>query len=344
MSNEEITVEISTKNRYYTTLPLCLAGIANQSYSPKKVIKFDDGEQEDLRKNPTYASLFNLFNSKNIGIEVIFGNKKGQVHNHQAALDIIDTEWIWRIDDDDIPEYNALELMVKNIKDDVGAISGLIIDPSAPKFDSTVASSNIEDIFIKPNIQWSRFSNIADVDHINNSFLFRRSASKHGYCMELSPVGHREETLFTYGIKLQGYRLLIDPKVIIWHCRSPVGGIRSYEHTFFWEHDERIFRNKLKEYGVLENKLIVLDNGLGDHYAFRSILSEVKGKYRDLILAVCYPEVFEEENVQLISIQEAGQYMIDKEKQNVYKWMMEHKWKKSIVEAYRKMFVCSEDL
>ena len=36
--------------------------------------------------------------------------------------------------------------------------------------------------------------------------------------------------------------------------------------------------------------------------------------------------------------------MIDKEKQNVYKWMMEHKWKKSIVEAYRKMFVCSEDL
>lgn len=337
----EITCEISTKDRYFTTLPICITSIANQTYKPKKILIFDDGEQKDLRQDGLYSSIFALLYSKGIDFEIIFGQRKGQVYNHQMAIQVAKTEWIWRVDDDDFPEPNVLEILVKNIKDDVGAVSGLILDPSVPPININIASGKIEDVFSRPNIQWCRFSGVKEVDHMNNSFLFRKAAAKHGYCMELSPVGHREETMFTYEIKLAGYKLLIDPEAIIWHLRSPVGGIRSYDQAFFWEHDERIFQRKLIEYGVGSkiDKLIVLDSGLGDHYAFKMMLPELKKKYSNLTLAVCYPDVFEDEGVKLISIAEAQLIEKDMDKHNVYKFMMDNHWSEHLVDAYRRMLL-----
>lgn len=341
MPNIDVTVEISTKDRYYTSLPMCLMSIANQTYKPKKVLMFDDGEQKDLRTVPVYASLFALFANKGIEIEVIFGQRKGQVHNHQAAINLSKTEWIHRIDDDDVLEPNVLELLIRNIKDDVGAVSGLVLDPSVPPANINIASGKIEDVFSRPNIQWCRFSGVREVDHMNNSFLFRKAAAKHGYCMELSPVGHREETMFTYEIKLAGYKLIVDPEAVIWHLRSPTGGIRSYDQAFFWEHDERVFQRKLAEYGIISkvDKLVVLDSGLGDHYAFKMMLPELKEKYSNLTLAVCYPDVFEDDNVKLISIAEAKLIEKDMDKHNIYKFMMDNYWQGKLVDAYRRMLL-----
>ena len=339
----DVTCSISTKDRYHTTLPICLVSIANQTHKPKKILVFDDGEQKDLRKDSVYASIFALLNEKGIEIEVIFGKRKGQVHNHQMSIGIAKTEWIWRVDDDDAPESNVLELLVRNIRDDVGAVSGLVLDPSIGTFPAESCSGNIEDIFTKPNIQWSRFKGVKEVDHLNNTFLFRKSAAKHGYCLELSPVGHREETMFTYEIKLAGYKLLVDPEAVIWHLRSPSGGIRSYEQSFLWEHDEKIFNRKLEEYKIKPkiSKLIVLDCGLGDHYAFKMILPELKNKYSDLVLAVCYPEVFEDDNVKITSIIDAKQIMSEEnfDKYNIYRFMIDNNWTGRLVDAYRKMLL-----
>jgi GT2 family glycosyltransferase len=335
----DVTVEISTKNRYNTTLPMCLLSIAQQTYKPKKVLMFDDGEQKDLRNDPVYASIFALFATKNIEFECIFGKRKGQVHNHQMAIHVANTEWIWRVDDDDTPEANVLEILVSHIADDVGAISGLVLVPGENHVHTGIASSKIEDIYTKPNLQWFRFSGVQEVDHMNNSFLFRKEAAKHGYCMELSPVGHREETMFTYEMKRAGYKLLVDSSAVIWHLRSPSGGIRSYESEFFWEHDEKIFARKLKEYGIYfkENKIIVLDCGMGDHYAFKMILPEIKEKYNDknLILAVSYPEVFADDNIPLISIGDAQKIDNKIEEHNIYKFMTEKNWKGKLVDAFR---------
>lgn len=341
MKNIEITTYVSTKNRYHTTLPMCLASIANQTHKPKRVVLFDDGEQKDLRQDPVYASLFALFYAKDINFEVIFGQKKGQVLNHQAILGIADTEWIHRVDDDDVLEANVLEILVRNIQDDVGAISGLVLDPTEAEPNPNLASGKIEDIFSCPNVQWSHFKGVKEVDHLNNTFLFRREAAKHGYCLTLSPVGHREETMFTYEMRLAGYRILVDPEAIVWHLRSPSGGIRSYEYSFFWEHDERIFHKKLVEYGIKLNlnKLVVLDCGLGDHYSFKMMLPELKEKYSNLTLAVCFPEVFEDDNIKLISISDAMKIEKDMEKHNIYKFMSQQNWKDSVVNAYRAMLL-----
>lgn len=344
MNNIEVTVEIATKNRYHTTLPLCLISIANQTYKPKKIIIFDDGEHKDLRNDPTYQSIFALLTTKGINWEVLFGERKGQVFCHQIALQISETEWIWRVDDDDAPEANVLEILVSNIRDDVGAISGLILTPGNVSHDRGEASSFIEDIYAKPNLQWFIFEGTREVDHFNNSFLYRKSAAKHGYCMELSPVGHREETMFTYEIRLAGYKLILDPRAVIWHMRDPQGGIRSYESQFFWQHDEKIFQQKLEGYKVKTKKikLVILECGLGDHYAFKMILDEIRQKNEGvkITIANCYPEVFvDEENVSQISIEDAKKLVGNIDDYNVYKFMIMNNWQGSLVEAFRKMYV-----
>lgn len=339
----EISVCISTKNRYNTTLPACLLSIAMQTYKPKKVLMFDDGDQKDLRTDPLYASIFAIFARKGIEFECIFGKKQGQVHNHQLAIALSKTEWIWRVDDDDTPEANVLELLVAQITDDVGAVSGLVLVPNSELTDAANASGKIEEIYTKANLQWCIFEGIREVDHLHNTFLFRRSAASHGYCLDLSPVGHREETLFTYGIKRNGYRVLVEPKAVIWHLRSPQGGIRSYESEFFWQHDEKIFINKMQEYGIFykQTKLIPLDCGIGDHFAFKMVLPEIKEKYKDhnLVLAPCYPDVFADEGLPMISLAEAKSLNSKIDDENIYKFMIDYNWQTKLIDAFRKKYL-----
>ena len=86
--------------------------------------------------------------------------------------------------------------------------------------------------------------------------------------------------------------------------------------------------------------MVVLNNGLGDHYAFKHILPELIEKYGkdNITIAVCYREVFKEYDIKLISIAEAQQ-LGDLDKYNVYKYMWDKQYSKSIVEAYREMYI-----
>ncbi len=340
----EITAVISTKNRYFDTLPLTIESIIQQTYKPKKIIIFDDGEHKDLRKENLYKNILSHIERKNIRWAIIFGENKGQVFNHQKSIELSKTDWIWRIDDDEVAEPDVLEQLISNIDDSVGAIGGVVLDPlnelclQIPEQD---IYNKLEEINSAPNIQW--IYNLPDkifhVEHIYSSFLFRKKAASHGYCLGLSPVGHREETIFTYEMKRKGWNLLINPKAVTWHYRSSVGGLRSYEDSKLWVHDENVFYKKLDIWNknIDKQKIIILNNGLGDHIAFLNILPEILKKDPNIILSVCYPEIFENFNVKLISIKEATLIHNNPQKDNIYKWMKENNWKRSIVEAYRTM-------
>jgi hypothetical protein len=83
----------------------------------------------------------------------------------------------------------------------------------------------------------------------------------------------------------------------------------------------------------------VLDNGLGDHLMFRTILPEIKAKYSNLVLAVCYPEVFMDDGVKMISIAEARTMITDIETQNIYAWCEANNWTGPLTDAFRKMYL-----
>jgi len=347
MNNHRITAEISTKDRYFTTLPLVLTSLANQTLTPHELLLFDDGEQIDLRQIDTYQHIFSLLDQKKIDWQVIFGKREGQVKNHQEAINIAKHDWIFRVDDDCVLEPNVLEQLASNIDDDIGAIGPLVIDPREVKsLPFGLLSNKINDVTTLPNIQWFKHDKnkeIKEVEHLYSCFLFNKNAAKHGYCMNLSPVGHKEETIFTYEVHRAGWKLIVDPAATVWHFRASSGGIRTYQDENHWKHDDFIFAEKMKlwDKNLSDKKLIILNCGLGDHCVFASILPEIKEKYEEIIIGACYPEVFEDEKeIEIISIHEA-ELMCNGhvDSYNVYKWMTDHDHKTSMADAFKGMYL-----
>lgn len=341
----DVTVEISTKNRYDTTLPLCLMAVINQTIKPKRILLFDDGEHRDLRLDPLYRNVFKMFDYHKIDWAVVYGERKGQVLNHQKAIEIATTNLIWRLDDDNIPDPDVLEKLLIAINKDekIGAVASLVLHPETP-YDFSYMGENInqiDTIMDGVNAQWGRHNGlIKNADHLYSTFLFRKTAAIHGYCMQLSLVGHREETIFTYEMKRMGWTLQVVTDAITWHLRFSSGGIRENAVSTDWDNDEKIFQRKMIEWGKNYDisKLIILDNGLGDHYAFKHIVEEVKEKYPKIVMAVCYPEVFQDDDIKMISIQEAKDLYGNIEDYNIYGWMERQNWKQSLIEAYKQMY------
>ena len=107
-----------------------------------------------------------------------------------------------------------------------------------------------------------------------------------------------------------------------------------------FDHDEAIFRAWLRSEELLKGKfLVVLNNGLGDHIVFKkNILPRLKEKHKNVVLAVCYPDIFPGENI--ISIAEA-QAITDIDKYDVYKTGINLNWQGTLTELYEKAYINS---
>jgi GT2 family glycosyltransferase len=297
--------------------------VANQTRPVDKLVIFDDNDSpEDLREHPVYKNLFCILNQKGIKWEWLFAGKKGQHHNHQIANNM-GYDWVWRVDDDAIPEPTTLEVLVSHIADDVGAIGGAILMPGRP-FDTSKSTGLLEKIDSEANLQWAEIKHLTEVDHLHCSFLYR--AGVVDYNLGLSRVAHREETMFTYSLKKKGYRVLAVPGATTWHLKAE-GGIRMEKNAELYAHDERIFQNFLK---LRDNTVVVLNGGMGDHIVFTHLLPEIKNP----AVFGCYPEI-----IPGRSIAEAQQMLGDIEPYSIYKKMHQWGWKDSLEKAYRKMYL-----
>jgi hypothetical protein len=336
----KVTVGVPTRNRL-DTLALTLEAIALQTHKDIHVIVGDDSDPPvDPRTLPAYRAVFELFNAYGITFEWFYGNKLGQHHLHQHIQDIAKTDWIWRCDDDCIPEPGCLEILLKTAvsHDKVGAVGGMVLHPNSPQ-----APENVKSVISNPfdNVQWFRHSTVKtlEVEHLYSTFLYRRGVSK--FNLFLSPAAHREETLFTHDIFRQGYKLLVDTGAVTWHFPAQQGGIRSHQqHPEYWKNDEKIFNEKLQEWGVNCEpvKYIVLDCGRGDHVLMRSLLPRLKAKYKKLVFATCFRDIFDDQDVEQISIAQAHQMLGPLERFNIYYWCIANNWKGNLVDAFASMY------
>jgi hypothetical protein len=321
---DKILCSIATRGRYFTTLPLVLNAVINQTKKPDKIVIFDDNDQpEDMRQHFLYQHFFYMLEQKKIKWEWLFAEKKGQHHIHQMA-NTMGYDWVWRVDDDAVPEPNVLETLSIYMQPNIGAIGGSIITPPVNLL--TVNSTGlIKDIDSEPNIQWGFILESKEVEHLHCSFLYR--AGIHDYNLGLSRVAHREETLFTYGLFCKGYKVLAVPNAITWHLKNPQGGIRSEIKHEMFEHDERIFRNILN---YKDKTIVVLNCGLGDHIVFNKILPEIKNPE----VFGCYSEI-----LPCKSIAEAQHLFGDLDQWNIYKKMSQWNWSDSLENAFRKLYL-----
>jgi hypothetical protein len=246
--------------------------IFNQSYSPTRVVLVDDSKQKNFYNHPLLINILVLFKEKGIEFDYFHGKCKGAVPALQIGLDNIEDGWVFKTDDDNILSYNTLELFIKNIKPEIGGMSGVILDKYLNQFyidnpDKMPVEENgfynkIENIYSEFNIQMvhNQSNDIKKVEHIYSNYFFRRDLAE-DYPIELSPSSHREETIFTYNIFRKGFDLIIIPDVKIHHL--------YYDHKSGnrqWGKDnqrnnELYFIEKLKEWGIVPDKLKIVDDG-----------------------------------------------------------------------------------
>lgn len=320
-NKKEILCSISTRGRYDTTLSHAIVSIANQSLIPDKLVIFDDNEHpRDLRNTQHYMYIFQMLDMKGIEWEYVFAEKKGQHYNHQRA-NTMGYRYVWRMDDDTIADPNVLEVLYSHMKDGVGAVGGSILTP--PNMTPVNSTGSIDHID-EPCIQWGLISSKKEVDHLHCSFLYR--AGIVDYCLSLSRIAHREETLFTYDLKRKGYKNYVVPNAITWHLKNKDGGIRDGSKENF-EHDEKIFRHRMEH---RDHTIIVLDCGMGDHIMFKKILPEIKNP----LIFSCYPDI-----VPGKPLQEAIELLGDISQYNIYAKMDQWNWKHSVVDAFRKLYI-----
>lgn len=324
-----ITADICTKDRY-DSLAVALMSIAMQTRKPDKLIIYDDSKfRADLRSRKLFTNIFDVLNVNKIEWEVVFGANRGQHWGHQIIQDRA-KELIWRIDDDEVAQPTVLEILERHLLDPAcGAAAGLVLPPSYETRDwpaNTITNTE------QGNCQWYKWAGLKECEHLYSSYLYRKGIQN--YELNLSRVAHREETLHTYGIFKKGYKLIVDPRAITYHFRATEGGIRGEGQLADWQHDEIAFHEILNEYEG--HKVCYLDSGMGDHIVFKSILPKIKEKYKDVTLAVCFPELFPEE--KCISLAE-GQQICNPDRHNVFKWCIDHGWgRKEIKYAYAEMY------
>lgn len=340
----DVTAEISTKNRY-ETLAHAIQSVGNQTVPPKKLIIWDDSDNPaDIRKSSIFFNILKTFERKGIQWEVLMGPRVGQVFNHQSTIDAAQTKWIWRIDDDNIAEPDCLQKLLEVGESDpkIGGVAGCVLHPGVV-FHPNATSGLIADSNFKYALQFAKFSGVREVEHFYSTFLFKKEAAVHGYCRELSRVGHREETIFSHEMYRAGWKLMVNGDAVTWHWQYPTGGIRTCSNPEFWQKDQQVFEKKIKQWGVTFNqyKFIYLNNGIGDHFDFRKILPEIKAKHKNIIVSACYPEAFfDEKDVEIIDLN-SGQILSngDVEKYDVYKFCFDRNWNKSLVEAFRQIYL-----
>ena len=352
-----VTAVVCTKNRYDTTLPLCLLSIANQTYKPKELLILDDSDERvKMDEHHILSMVLRTLDEKFIQWKVVYGNKRGQGTLHDISRKMAEYEWIWRLDDDNYAEPNVLEELMKVVdtckanKTSVGAVAGLVHTPGLIFQENDVASSDMKNWAMCLHVQWYKYDLNGPrwmfVDHLYSTFVYSKEAGSHGYNLDLSPVSHTEETQFTYEMRRKGYVLIVTKDALTWHYKQNIGGIRAYKDSWLWEHDSKLFRNKLiNEWKVETSKFksIILDSGIGDHFAFLSIYPLIREAFpkHQFIISCTYPEVFEDlrPEVKVVGLEFGKAMAGDISSWNIYNFMWQQGWSSHITEAYLDLYI-----
>jgi hypothetical protein len=172
-----------------------------------------------------------------------------------------------------------------------------------------------------------------EVDHLYSSFLYRADVAH--YDTTLSPVAHREETIFTHSLKEKGYKLYYINGAITYHFRQEQGGIRDHKQQDYYLHDEIKFREHLEKSGI---KVVRENGGLGDNIIFKeNALKPLLNKYKKIILGTCYPDLFKSIKASNLFVVPVGA-IPETPEDNIYAWAARNKWRTGFGGAYKKFY------
>lgn len=342
MQQSPCTVVIPS-TRYFTTLPFTVQSILNQSVMPVRILIICDKEQNvDFKTNLMFHYLFALATLKGVTVDIAFsGGGKGVVHCYNEALKMIQTPIVWRMDDDEIAEYNCLEQMIKCMAMDtsIGAVGPSVYVPGqmiCPKPD--YITGTLAQVKNFPSVQWFTDVKYNAVEQLHSTFLFRMDvATPYPYPMSL--MSFREETVFSYQIFKKNMKLMVAPQAVVWHFRQP-GGARDGTAEQNQKEDEAKFTEWSKQFNVtFQDKpdCIAFNHALGDNLVLKNNLDKIQPYYKQpLYIASNYPNIYSGISGIVPIPMHEGQYLTTAPL-SIYGWMQQEKWSGTMAEAIIKM-------
>lgn len=272
---DRVMIDICSRDRhpYLATL---LLSLLNQTFKDWDVIIQCDDSDDTMPKDHQLSRLVHRAQHEGHGWSIIRSYKQGPHIAHDRTLQMTLNEQrhryklICRIDDDIYvrPDFlqNLFDMYLEDKNGEIGAISGVYLDPVRPDHDQLAPKgfeSNIEYAgLIDHNVPWPYICLYPEgtaprkMEHLYSSFMYRTEVAKSigGYCRLYSQIGHREESDFSYRFHLAGFKLFVNPKAVGYHFAAPAGGIRSdgighhNDKVRLAEGDHKIYQRRLKRW------------------------------------------------------------------------------------------------
>lgn len=245
---DRVLVDIVTRDRHSYLCSL-LVSLLGQTFKEWDVVIECDDADESMPTDHQIMHLMHRCLHEGHGWRIIRSFRQGPHMAHDRTLQMAKDDpsykykLICRIDDDIYvkPDYlqNIYDLFLADEKAEIGAISGVYLDPKRSEKEQMAPAgfeSSIEYAGkIDHNVPWPYICTYPEgtkpraVEHLYSSFMYRVEAAVAvgGYCKRFSQIGHREESDFSYRFHLGGWKLLINPSAVGFHFSAPGGGIRS---------------------------------------------------------------------------------------------------------------------
>jgi glycosyltransferase involved in cell wall biosynthesis len=273
---KRIGVQICTRDRP-DYLAVLLTSLLRQTQKNWDLFLVDNSVKP-IQEHPLIQVIINRILNEGHRVKYIRADPEirdiGQLRN--MALDADDCVWGCRCDDDSWLEPDYLELLYKfiQLKDLQGSYKELIPGGKTIKVEGhgvgavggLVPFMWMEKTFMPPREKINVINEFYDLegesdqcyfyngvdymeaDHLRSSFMYWNEVAKKIRHPEVyGKTGYREETDFSYRIKLAGYKLFVVPDAICWHLVSPYGGGRD-ENTDIRAGNIYTFKKRMDEF------------------------------------------------------------------------------------------------
>lgn len=248
MTNENrITVCVNTKDRP-SYLGIMLSSLLNQTYQNFDLILMD-ASKEPVINREEIARLLGTFKKYGHGVRYETDQSIGIPWSYQKMMDMAETEFIVRQEDDVWCEAEMLQMAMQVMEmeggDKIGAVGFMtpnytfnapaieppeVLQNGFQKNENAPTAQGLpfiyepvdeQGIVVKGDKLWS-------VCTIHGGSLYRKEAAEQvdGFCTHFSPIGHREETLFYTRMYMAGWALYVRSTARLWHYESSKGGSR----------------------------------------------------------------------------------------------------------------------
>lgn len=258
--NKRISLQIATKDRW-SELALLLQSLRTQTYQTWDLVICDES-QTSIMSSLFIPPLLERIKQEGHCV-LIFRNELSQGPHYARNLlidaDYLENYYTARIDDDIILEPDYLQKLIDVIDKGYDIASG--VTPSMHGYPIVRKLNNatiINDVVLNDKGEITLFGDdcgclydtekILPTPHFRSCALYKSVLNKFiKYPTNLSLVGFREETFFSFKALLLGYKIGVHTGAIAWHLQTPTGGCRPNNYVECATLDEETFKKWTKK-------------------------------------------------------------------------------------------------